>query len=349
MHSTGGKAQTTQLEATDELGAYEAAKLLLAGQSTSKTRVPPFGTLKRAEIKALQAIEDSGGRVDPRIAACRAVQATVAHLTEHGQLLTAEALLDAIRATDVSKRERRSRIQAARLLADAGGINLKIPKGLLYIPPGPKKRKLNDLLVRAYLEKLDELPDYACWLFRVVACTGCRANSVFSMEIPHGPVLPGTKVWYVDNKRSKPGKPAHRSFTTPTLNFGDQSAWNVWEIWKVPPKILEIQHQGRRATDEETRQMNLLSSEVQRRLRVKLPKAKDIITFRNLRHLTVKRLLERGIPAEQVSQLISTSVQQLHATYDDLFRQEAAEAAGQAFDFSVPSTPEDVKRALNKL
>lgn len=349
MHSTGGKAQTTQLEATDELGAYEAAKLLLAGQPTSKTRVPSYGTLRRAEIEALQAIEESGGRVDPRIAASRAVQATVAYLTEHGQLLTAESLLGAIRATDASKRERRSRIQAARLLAEAGGINLKVPKGLLYVPPGPKKRRVREPSVYGYLHELDALPDYACWLFRVVACTGCRANSVFSMEIPPRQITPGTKIWYIDNKRSKPGKPAHRSFTTPTLNFRGQSAWNVWELWNVPPRILEIQHQGRRATDEETRQMNLLTAEVQRRLRVKLPEARDIITFRNLRHLTVKRLLKRDVPAEQVSQLVSTSVEQLHKTYDDLFRQEAAEAAGQAFDFAVPSTPEDVKRALDKL
>lgn len=163
------------------------------------------------------------------------------------------------------------------------------------------------------------------------------------------PVLPGTKLWFVDNKRSKPGQPAHRSFTTPTLNIDGESAWNVWRLYEVPPKILEVQHQGRRATDEETWLMNKITNEAQRQLRTKLPIAAGQLTFRNLRHLTVKRLLERGMPAEQVSQLLSTSVHQLHKTYDDLFRQEAADVAGEIFNFRVPSTVEDVKKSLENM
>ena len=348
VHVSGGKAQATQLDANDELGAYEAAKLLLAGAPTSKARIPSVGLLRRAEIKALQKIQDSGGRSEPRAATSRAVQAAVAHLTDHGQLLTVETLLGAIRATDQNKRERRSRVHACRLLAEAAGVNLNIPKGLMYVPPGPKKRKIHEMSINRYLKvELEALPDYVRWLFRVVACTGCRANSVFSMEIC--PVLPGTKLWFVDNKRSKPGQPAHRSFTSPTLNIGDESAWNVWRLYEVPPKILEVQHQGRRATDEETWLMNKITNEAQRQLRTKLPIAAGQLTFRNLRHLTVKRLLERGMRAEQVSQLLSTSVHQLHKTYDDLFRQEAADVAGEMFPFRAPSTVEDVKKALENM
>lgn len=95
--------------------------------------------------------------------------------------------------------------------------------------------------------------------------------------------------------------------------------------------------------------MNKITNEAQRQLRTKLPIAAGQLTFRNLRHLTVKRLLERGMPAEQVSQLLSTSVHQLHKTYDDLFRQEAADVAGEIFNFRVPSTVEDVKKSLENM
>ena len=189
-----GKSKALQLEATSVLEAYEAAKVVLSEKATGKVtsgRVPPAGFLRRTEIACRQFILDEGLREESARVKVRALEQAVGWLTERGLGLTTNTLLDCIRATDRTKRERRSRITVCKLLAKEAGIPLEVPSGLTYLDPGAKRREIrstDEKLLYRELGKLDNIPEWARYLFRVVACTGCRANAVFSMEIPRGPM-----------------------------------------------------------------------------------------------------------------------------------------------------------------
>ena len=154
---------------------------------------PPAGLLRRAEIRCQKKIEDRGLRQETEAAKVRALEAAVGFLTDRGMLLTADSLREAIGATDRTKRERRSRLEVCRLLAKQVDIALNTD-GFAYIDPGAKRRELTTLdinLVYRALDDLERIPEWARYIFRMVACTGCRANAVFSMEIPRGPLTQG--------------------------------------------------------------------------------------------------------------------------------------------------------------
>ena len=353
-----GKSKALQLEATSVLEAYEAAKVVLSEKATGKVtsgRVPPAGFLRRTEIACRQFILDEGLREESARVKVRALEQAVGWLTERGLGLTTNTLLDCIRATDRTKRERRSRITVCKLLAKEAGIPLEVPSGLTYLDPGAKRREIrstDEKLLYRELGKLDNIPEWARYLFRVVACTGCRANAVFSMEIPRGPITPGpgSIMRYVDSKRTK-DRVVYCDATS-SLLIGEENAWNVWRLWEVPEEIEALQHRGRYPTDEELLAANRLNSEAQRLLRKRYPLDESpswfrFITFRYLRHLTVKRLFALpGMDEYKVSQLVSTSVQQLQKTYGQLYKATAVSTVHDAIPWKIPSSKEDAEAAI---
>ena len=357
LFEVDGKSKALQLDATSPTQAYEAAKVVLAERTTGKVtsgRIPPAGLLRRTEVAARQSILDQGLRQESTDAKVRALEAAVGWFTERGLGLTANTLLDCIRATDRTKRERRSRTTACRLLAKEAGIPLEVPSGLLYLNPGAKRREMNLLQEKSLiheLNSLEKIPDWARYIFRVVACTGCRANAVFSMEIPRGPITPGPKsvMRYVDSKRTT-DRIVYCEATS-SLLLGDENAWNVWRLWEVPEEIEALQHRGRYPTDEELFEGNRLTAYTQQKLRrayTEDPAWLKYMTFRYLRHLTVKRLFGLGMDEYAVSQLVSTSVAQLQKTYGQLYKQTAVAKVHAAIPWKIPSSKEDAEAALRK-
>ena len=356
LFNADGKSKALQLDATTPTQAYEAAKVVLAERTTGKVtsgRIPPAGLLRRTEIAARQSILDEGLRQETTAAKIRTLEAAVGWFTERGLGLTANTLLDCIRATDRTKRERRSRITACRLLAKEAGIPLEVPSGLGYINPGAKRREIQGIdekLLYPELGKLEKIPEWARYIFRVVACTGCRANAVFSMEIPRGPITPGpgSIMRYVDSKRTT-DRIVHCDATS-SLLLGEENAWNVWRLWEVPEEIEALQHRGRYPTDEELFEANRLTGYAQQRLRRAYPEAPrwlKFMTYRYLRHLTVKRLFALpGMDEYKVSQLVSTSVQQLQKTYGQLYKATAVSTVHDALPWKIPSSKEDAEAAI---
>ena len=115
----------------------------------------------------------------------------------------------------------------------------------MYLTPGAKRREIrgvDEKFIYRELGKLDKIPEWARYLFRVVACTGCRANAVFSMEVPRGPITPGpgSVMRYVDSKRTKK-RVLYCEATSSLLIDGGQNAWNVWRLWEVPVEIQGLQ------------------------------------------------------------------------------------------------------------
>lgn len=296
-----GKSKATQLDATSPTQAYEAAKLVLSEKTPGRVapgRIPPAGLLRRTEIAARESIFAQELRQETTAVKVRALEAAVGWFTAEGRLLNANNLLDCIRATDRAKRARRARIESCKLLAKEAGISLEIPQSLAYIAPGAKRREIdgvNEKLLYRELSRLDKISGWARYMFRVVACTGCRANAIFSMEIPPGPITPGPQavLRYVDSKRTK--QQVVYCDATSSLLLGEENAWNVWRLWEVPEEIKALQYRGRYPTDEELAAANRMTSEAQRQMRRAYPKDEaaawmEYMTFRYLRHLTVKRL-----------------------------------------------------------
>ena len=352
--SAEGKNKATQLDATTPTQAYEAAKVLLTERTTGNIvsgRIPPAGLLRRAEIAARKEIEDRGLRQETEAAKVRALEAAVGFLTDRGMLLTADTLKEAIRATDRTKRERRSRLEACRLLAKQVDIALNTD-GFAYIDPGAKRRELTTLdinLVYRALDDLERIPEWARYIFRMVACTGCRANAVFSMEIPRGPLTQGGVLRYVDTKRSK--IKVVECQTTSMLVRNDQNLFNVWRLWEQPGEILALRHDGQRPTNDQLAAANRLTSDAQRHLRRQYsadnPRWLRFMTFRYLRHIAVTRLFEMGLNEYQIAELVSTSVEQLQKTYGRLYQKGAIEAVANLTPFTIPSTEDDARRAIN--
>ncbi|EAU74275.1 hypothetical protein [Synechococcus sp. RS9916] len=360
LWNDGTKARSQQVKATNELEAYEAAKQFLK-EVTGEVKptgdaVPPSGLMRRTLIAALRANEGKGIRQQTEDSNARALHRVAGYISERGLLLNKESLLEAIKATDITKRERRSAIQAAKALAEAGQIALVVPKALYFESPEPLKRELR-LHERAVINKtlredIETLPPYARWMFRVVACTGVRANACFSMEIPNHELTAGASLYYVDSKRSKKNALV-KAETTPSLVWDDQSMWNVWRLWEIPEEIKELQVFGRRPTNEELVKQNNMTSDAQRALRRKLPEAKGLVTMRMLRHLTVMRLFKHPkIGSDKdylIAKIVSTSVDQLRKTYSQLYTNQATSIVGDAFDFTIRSSEDDVRRALENL
>lgn len=311
--------------------------------------MPASGRLKKALTLALHANELKGNRSETERTNARALHKLAAYITERGLNLDADALLEAIKATDKNKRERRAAIQAAGEIADAVEIPLFIPKGLHYQNPPAKKRKLTEaqkIMIRKFLNHgIEEMPHWIAYIYRAVMCTGVRSNAVFSMEIPKGPISPGAPIHYVDSKRSRPNKLV-MAITTPHYNKCDESWWNIWQMWNVPDEIKKLQVIGRSPTDEELTKMNRKSQDAQSRLHDRFPQTIDLITYRNLRHLAVESLFKKGIDDYTIASVVSTSAEQLRKTYSQLYTNEATERIGQAFGFTVKSTEADVKRSM---
>jgi len=351
-----GKSRATQLEAKSQTQAYEAAKVLLTERTSGKIvtgRIPPAGLLRRAEIAARRELEDRNLRDETESAKVRALESAVGWITERGRLLSADTLKEAIRATDRDKRERRSRLEACRLLAKHADIPL-MTDGMQYIEPGPMRREIQsldrELVYKTLREGLDRLPDWALYLFRMVACTGCRANAVFSMEIPAGPLSSGMTLRYVDTKRSK--NRVVMCETTSMLLFKDENLFNVWRLWDQPEEIKALRHDGRRPTNEELYAANRLTSQAQRHLRLKYPLAENgrrfkYITFRYLRHFTVTRLFEMGLNEYQIAELVSTSVMQLQKTYGRLYQKDAIKSfTSRTGGWTIKSDKAQAKKAI---
>ncbi|WP_114993689.1 hypothetical protein [Synechococcus sp. UW179A] len=360
LWNDGSKARSQQLTATNEFEARDSAKDLLdqltGVKQPTTANVPPSGLVRRTLIAALHTNEAKGLRQETTSSNARALHRVAGFLSERGLLLNADSLLAAIKDTDINKRERRSAVQAARALAEEAQIALVVPKSLDYENPQPIKREIDMrdyyAINKALKEELDQLPDYAAWMFRVVACTGVRANAVFSMEIPRHELTPGpgSSLYYFDSKRSKRNKLV-KAETIPTLIYEDESMWNVWKLWNVPDEVKVLQVFDRRPTNEELYRWNLLSSEAQKYLRKRLPHLEGLLTFRMLRHMTVERLFRR-LGSEKdyiIAAIVSTSVDQLRKTYSQLYTNKATSVVAEAFDYTIRGSADDVKRALDNL
>ena len=130
LFEVDGKSKALQLDATSPTQAYEAAKVVLAERTTGKVtsgRIPPAGLLRRTEVAARQSILDQGLRQESTDAKVRALEAAVGWFTERGLGLTANTLLDCIRATDRTKRN--ANALPPGLLAKEAGIPLEVPSG----------------------------------------------------------------------------------------------------------------------------------------------------------------------------------------------------------------------------
>ena len=120
----------------------------------------------------------------------------------------------------------------------------------------------------------------------------------------------------------------------------------------MPEEIEALQHRGRYPTDEELAAANRMTSEAQRMLRRAYPSEEaprwfEFMTFRYLRHLTVKRLFALpNMDEYKVSKLVSTSVQQLQKTYGQLYQATAVSTVHDAMPWKVPSSEEDAKAAI---
>ena len=155
---------------------------------------------------------------------------------------------------------------------------------------------------------------------------------------------------YVDSKRTT-DRIVHCDATS-SLLLGEENAWNVWRLWEVPEEVEALQHRGRYPTDEELFEANRLTGYAQQRLRRAYPEAPrwlKFMTYRYLRHLTVKRLFALpGMDEYKVSQLVSTSVQQLQKTYGQLYKATAVSTVHDALPWKIPSSKEDAEAALKK-
>ena len=176
----------------------------------------------------------------------------------------------------------------------------------------------------------------------MVACTGCRANAVFSMEIPRGPLTQGGVLRYVDTKRSK--TKVVECQTTSMLVRNDQNLFNVWRLWEQPEEIVELRHDGQRPTNDQLAAANRLTSDAQRHLRRQYsadnPRWLQFMTFRYLRHIAVTRLFKLGLNEYQIAELVS-------AEDMDGFAKRCNQAVANLTPFMMPSTEDDVRRAIN--
>lgn len=322
-----GKRIARKLDATNEFSALEAAKVLLGellSKGTHTGRIPPTGATARHEAIALRELE--GRQLRPATLAHKVdhIRRLIDWLTERNLPLTQPTLLASVEAIELGTRAHRARLEAVSSLAKAAGLQVEIPPRLRYRDPLPKRRELiTDLEIEQFLRKtVEALPERWRWLYRVVGCTGIRANGALSLVIPDGPIRPGTTLCYWDSKRSRPAR------TTPTLDL-----WDALELSDIPEGLKLLWMPLDRPADDLTLvRANSATQEATAACRRILGRETAArYSFRQLRHAAGARMLQAGLDPHHVSELMSTSIAQLEATYSGLFRSHAADAAGRAF------------------
>lgn len=322
------------LDATDELTALDCAidmtKRLLAGKDPSP-RLPPTGHLKRHMRDAMEAIEQKRVRGRPlRPSTLTSYSRRMAvfgdWFTDRAAAITPANLLLAIE-DEANDKARREAITVAKYLAKAAGVALEVPAHLRPVRALPPQREVlaeEDVLkaLKHAEERLDEGFFY-CMAF--CAVTGARGSMALSARLPDDidVVKPGYSISCFDAKRTRPAR------VTLVMDV-----WDELSIWAhadgVPPELW-MPH-NRPPTDDQVVKanayINLVGKDRTRKLE---PWAAEILSFRQLRHFVGSKMLGMGIDPLQVSDLLSTSVEQLHARYSDHFRHRGAEAVGAAF------------------
>ena len=157
------------------------------------------------------------------------------------------------------------------------------------------------------------------------AVTGARGSMALSACLPEDPevVKPGYSMGCFDAKRTRPARV--------TLVMDVWRELHIWAHADGVPLELWMPH-NRPPTDDQVVKanayINLVSKDRSRKLE---PWAAEILSFCQLRHFVGSKMLGMKIDPLQVSDLLSTSVEQLHARYLDHFRHRGAEAVGAAF------------------
>lgn len=315
------------LGATNEFTALEAAKALLTelqSRGTHIGRVPPVGATARHEAAAIREIEGRGLRPATLAHKVDHIRRLTDWLSERNLPLTQPTLISAIEVVELNSRAHRARLEAAHSLARAAGIQLEIPPRLRYKDPLPKRREtVTDAEIEQFLRhEVQALPPRWRWLYRVVGCTGIRANGALSLEIPEVAVHPGTVLHHWDSKRARPAR------ATPSLDL-----WEELRLSDVPEALRSLWMPSDRPADDLTlvRSNSAVQEATAALRRICGKEVAARFSFRQLRHAAGARMLSAGLDPLHVSELLSTSIAQLEATYSGLFRSRAAEAAGKAF------------------
>ena len=150
----------------------------------------------------------------------------------------------------------------------------------------------------------------------MAAVTGIRANCRLSLQIPEAESYqPGIQLPYWDSKRSR------RGFATPTV----RDWFDRWNLGNKPSELDPfLMPHDRPASNEQIERANGLLSNYAALLRRRVANDAALsLGFRALRHGATARLLKSGMQPLLVADLLSTSQQQVEATYSDHYRQHA--------------------------
>ena len=321
LHGSRGRIARQLVAATDSEAFHGARTLLLhlngrgAGQETAKGH----------ERAAIDLIASRGYRDATERAKVAGVREVCRWLTENALELREANLRRAVLALAPDEnRKRRSVVEAASLLAEVAGVNLDT-EGLRYRNPLPTRRPAvdDDAIFEALDTDLLKLGDPgAIWTYKMVAVTGIRANGCLSLQIPEAESYqPGIQLPYWDSKRG------HAGYCTPTV----KDWWDKWELALVPSELQEFwMPHDRPASNEQVEKANNLLTNYAGTLRRRVHKdAAESLGFRALRHAATARLLKSGMQPLLVADLLSTSLQQVEATYSDHYRQHAVTEAAR--------------------
>ena len=394
LYEEAGKAKAPQLLATDPLSAYEEARALLAavlsgGDKTADSgRLPPTGQVRRAERKARLEYEKRGTSDRSNDQNISYLERLTGWFGEFSKPLNSDTLLEYISTTNQQKRERRGAIQAAQMIADVEDIALKIPSRMRYLVPQEREIELTSqekALVYRSLQAIDqEVPYWIAWVYRVVACTGCRANNVFGMEMPNRPFNRNTdNLGYFDTKRQlskgkilkiKPlttlfASHIHQYCGTPGYPTGqplirDEDMFNVWKLYEIPDEVMAHRITGRPPNMQELDKWNsriTYAMDTYRRacrrngksIRIEPPACLDssvknvpLVGFRILRKLCVERMFLAGHNEYDIEKQISTSKKEIDRVYASIYKNDYISRSRSLMQLNRgPATLDEIMRA----
>lgn len=317
-----GAARAVKLEARNPFEAVDEVQRRwpeISGQISTGTHTPVAGALQRAQRAAIEEVSRKGLRDQTEQQHATHIRRLCSWLGDRGLGVSAANLLQAIRATDRTARERRSRVTAARYVARAAGIDLKVPTEDQYKAPKPGLvDEIDDDKIIEAFEILYEKEPVDAWLVGVAIVTGCRFNTALSMEIK-GVKDVGDPIIAWDSKRSR------QIQCTPTI----RGFWGKYRLDFRPDEWLPfVMPSDRPATNDQVRQANAELNNMTHRINRKLsPEHAKILGARNLRSAAVARLLKAGVDPIQTASLVSTSVEQIYARYSRFFRASSVKAA----------------------
>jgi len=365
LYEEGGKAKAPQLTAKDPLSAYEEARALLTAvikgeeKPTNTGRLPPTGHIRRAERKARIEYEKRNTSDKTFDQSIRYLERLTGWFGETSKPLNADTLREYILTTDQQKRERRGAIQAAMMIADVEDILLKVPSRMKYLIPAEKEIHLADQEKRLIYDTLENMenivPNWISWVYRLTACTGCRANNTFGMEIPARPFnRDRDNLVYYDTKRQlskgkiikiKPLTTLFRSHIdqhcgkigAPTIR--DEDMFNAWKLYEIPEEIEALRVIGRPPNKDELKKINDRTTFAMDTFRracrrkgmdtlVNPPMCLNeddevpLVGFRILRKLCVERMFLTGHNEYDIEKQISTSKKEIERVYSSIYKND---------------------------